>query len=409
MIETVIIGGGQAGLVMSHHLGRLGREHTVFERGRIAERWRSERWDSLTFQFPNWMMRLPGYAYDGDEPNGFMNRDGVVHFIENFAKTVAPPIRLGIRVIGLDSAESGNLVVSTDEFTVEAANVVIATGPYQTPRVPFFSTALPNKIHQVTANRYTNPDQLPPGAVLVVGSGGSGCQIAEDLLRSGRLVYLSIRRHRRVPRVYRGKDFGWWQEKTGASDLTVDTLPPDSRAPLLTGVEGGRDVDLHRLAREGLQLIGSLQDVQGPLLKFAPDLEDNLRKGDDSLKAFKRTVDDYIREQQLDAPAEDHRDVIAEVRPQGNSAIRELDVLSAGITSVIWATGYSFDLSWVRCPVFDTNGRPVHRRGVTAVKGLYFLGLPRLHKVKSAFLWGVGDDAEFLARHITGHAQEVIE
>ena len=398
-IETVIVGAGQAGLSMSYHLSQLGREHLVLERGRIAERWRSERWDSLVFQFPNWMMRLPGYAYEGGEREGFMHRDGVVGLIEEYARRISPPIRCGIRVTGLDLSESGNLRVATDYFTLEAANVVVATGPYQVPSVPACSTALPFDIYQVTANRYTNPSQLPPGSVLVVGSGGSGYQIAEDLLQSGRRVYLSVRRHRRVPRRYRGKDFGWWQEKTGAFERTVDDLPPDARAPLLTGVNGGRDADLRHLARQGVMLIGSVSDISGRRFRFAPDLEQNLARGDETVDQFTRSVDEYILRHELAAPAEPQRNSRDRVWSP-TTVIRDLDLKSADVTSVIWAVGYQYEFGWMRCAVLDASGRPVHRRGVTGVPGVYFLGLPRLHKVKSAFLWGVGEDAAYLAEHI---------
>jgi putative flavoprotein involved in K+ transport len=399
-VETVIIGGGQAGLSMSYHLGQLGREHIVLERGRIAERWCSERWDSLTFQFPNWMMRLPGYACEGNEPDAFMPRDGVVRFIEEYARRISPPIRCGIRVTGLHSSASGSLLVETDHFTLEAVNVVVATGPYQVPLVPAFSTALPFTICQVTANCYTNPDQLPPGNVLVVGSGGSGCQIAEDLLQRGRRVYLSVGRHRRVPRRYRGKDFGWWQEKTGASDRAVDSLSPDARAPLLTGVNGGHDADLRGLARQGVTLVGSLGDISGGRLRCAPDLDENLARGDETFDQFTRSVDEYILKHELAAPAEPQRNQRDRVRSPTASMIRDLDIRSAGITSVIWAMGYRYDFGWIKCAVLEASGRPVHRRGVTAVPGVYFLGLPRLHKIKSAFLWGVGEDAAYLAEHL---------
>ena len=399
-VETVIIGGGQAGLAMSYHLGRLGREHVVLERGRIAERWRSERWDSLAFQFPSCMMRLPGYAYESDAPEGFMHRDGVVAFIEQYARRIAPPVRCGIRVTGLDSSQTGRLLVQTDSFTLEAANVVLATGPYQLPAVPAFSAALPSRTYQVTANRYANPAQLPAGSVLVVGSGGSGCQIAEDLLRGGRDVYLSVGRHRRVPRRYRGKDFGWWQDKTGESDRTVDSLPPDALRPLLTGVDGGQDVDLRGLAKQGMTLVGRLRDICGSQLFFASDLEETLARGDDAFDQFTRSVDEYILKHGLTAPAKPQRDPPATVTSSPASAIRDLDIKSAGITSVIWATGYRYDFGWVKCAVLDASGSPVHRRGVTAVPGVYFLGLARLHKVTSSFLWGVGEDADYLAQHI---------
>jgi putative flavoprotein involved in K+ transport len=346
------------------------------------------------------MMRLPGYAYEGDEPGEFMHRDGVVRFLEEYARRIAPPIRCGIRVTALEPSTAGRLLAKTDHFTLEAANVVVATGPYQEPSVPAFSPALSARTFQVTANRYSNPGQLPPGHVLVVGSGGSGFQIAEDLLQSGRGVFLSVGRHRRVPRRYRGKDFGWWQELTGASDTTVGSLPPDARAPLLTGVNGGQDADLRRLARDGVTLVGSLRDIHGGRLFFASDLEENLAQGDQAFDQFTRSVDEYILEHGLATLGEPRPDPPATARPSTAPPIRDLDVRAAGITSVIWATGYQYDFRWVKCPVLDAGGTPVHRRGITAVPGLYFLGLPRLHKVKSAFLWGVGEDAAYLAQHI---------
>lgn len=399
-VETVVVGAGQAGLSMSNHLRRLGLEHVVLERGRVAERWRSERWDSLVFQFPNWMLRLPGYAYEGAEPDGFMHRDGVVHFLEEYARRIAPPIRCGVRVIELHHAPSGRLRIETDTFALEALNVIVATGPYQRPVVPPFSNALALNTCQITANCYINAQQLPPGKVLVVGSGGSGWQIAEDLLDSGRDVYLSVGRHRRVPRRYRGKDFGWWHEKTGASDQLVDDVARAAPAPLLTGANGGHDADLRDLARQGVTLLGSLGAVCDGRLRFVSDLEENLVKGDEAFEQFTRSVDAYIRKHRLAGPEESPGAARVLLRPPVGSTSSDLDVSSAGITSVIWAVGYRHDFSWIKCAPLDAHGKPIHQRGVTSMPGLYFLGLPRLHKVKSAFLWGVGEDAAYLAAHI---------
>lgn len=396
-VQTLIIGAGQAGLSMSYQLSRLGLEHLVLERGRVAERWRSERWDSLMFQFPNWMLRLPDHPYRGTDPEGFMHRDGVVRFIEEFAAQISPPLRCGIRVTGLQCAPSGRLIVETDHYAVEALNVVVATGPYQQPAVPPFSNALPFTVCQITANRYTNAHVLPPGNVLVVGSGGSGWQIAEDLLHNGRRVYLSVGRHRRVPRRYRGKDFGWWQEITGAADQIVEGASHSMPAPLLTGAAGGHDADLRELARQGATLTGSLGAVRDGRLHFAPDLEEHLAMGDETYTQFIRSADDYIVSQRRAAPE------ATRYKPHNGCrlpVIGELDLKSASITSVIWAIGYRYDFGWIKCPVLDASGRPVHRRGITATPGLYFLGLPRLHKIKSAFLWGVGEDAAYLAEHI---------
>lgn len=392
-VETVVVGGGQAGLAMSWHLARLGREHLVLERGRIAERWRSERWDSLVFQFPSAMMRLPGYAYDGPDPEGFMPRDGVLGFIEEYARRTSPPIRCGVRVASITRAESGRLLVETDAFTAEADNVVVATGPYQQPVVPAFAAALPPGVHQVTANRYRNPGELPPGNVLVVGSGSSGHQIAEELVQSGRRVYLSVGAHERVPRRYRGHDFGWWQETTGALDRIADGAA--RRALLLTGAGGGHDADLRALAADGAILLGRLREIRDGRLYFAADLAENLANGDAAYDRFVRSVDEYVERCGLDAP--DAPEPNRRIEP-AVSAITRLDVRC--IASVIWAVGYRYDFGWVRCPVLGADGRPVHRRGVSAVPGVYFLGLSRLYKLKSAFLWGVGEDAAYLAERL---------
>lgn len=394
-----MVGAGQAGLAMSYHLRRLGREHLVIERGRIAERWRSERWDSLMFQFPNWMLRLPGHAYSGNAPDGFMPRDSVVRFLEDYARRVAPPIRCGVRVTRLGCPNEGRLRVETDHGEIEAANVVAATGAYQRPSVPPLSASLPPRLFQVTANCYTNPAQLPAGNVLVVGSGGSGCQIADDLARSGRGVFLCVGRHRRVPRRYRGKDFGWWQEKTGAADRVVDPRLSVPRPPLLTGVDGGYDVDLRRLASRGVRLLGSLAGVNDGVLHFAPDLRRNVAEGDAGFDEFTRGIDAFIEMEGMAAPREAADDVAPAARGIGES-IPHLALASASIKAVVWATGYRYDFGWIQCGALGADGKPVHSRGVGSVPGLYFLGLPRLHKLKSAFLWGVGEDAAHIGERI---------
>lgn len=400
-IETVIIGGGQAGLALSYFLRQLGREHIILERARIAERWRSERWDSLAFQLPNFMINLPGHSYEGGDPDGFMHRDGVVAFLEEYARRISPPIRCGIRATALETSTTGRHLVRTDQFDLEASNVVVATGPYQEPSIPSWSTDLPIGIQQLSASRYTNSRQLPPGCVLVVGSGASGYQIAADLHQGGKGVYLSVGRHRRVPRRYRGKDFGWWTVQTGAADRTREELPPGFLPPLVTGVNGGEDVDLRLLAADGVTLVGSLRGVRDGRFYFAADLVENLALGDAGIVQFTKAVDEFILKRGLDAPEDALADPSGAARLPEQPPITELDMREAGITSVIWATGYRYDFGWIKCPVLDADGIPVHRRGVTAVPGVHFLGLPRLHKIKSSFLWGVGEDAAYLAQHIT--------
>ena len=396
-IETIIIGGGQAGLAMSYQLQQHGREHIVIERARIAERWRTERWKSLRFQFPNWMIRLPGYTYEGDDPDGFMECQGVVNFITHYADKIAAPLLCGINVVELRPASSGKrFIVETDADRLTSSNVVVATGPYQRPTVPTFSRDIPSFVHQVTANRYTCADQLPNG-VLVVGSGASGVQIAEDLLREGQHVFLSVGRHRRVPRRYRGKDYGWWQEEMGRFDTLTSELPMGHLPPLLTGANGGHDVDIRRLGEQGVTLLGSFKGATNGRLYFAADLNENLANGDQGHHDFRRSAEAFIAEHGLDMPEEARVEPIESTAPP---SLTEIDIRKMGINAIIWATGYEYDFSWIKMPVFDAHGNPIHSRGVTSVEGLYFLGLARLHKIKSSILWGVGDDAHYLACRI---------
>lgn len=403
-VETIVVGAGQAGLAMSHHLAQRGREHVVLERGRVAERWRSERWDSLYFQFPNQMMRLPGHAYAGDDPDGFTHRDGVVRFIAEYAARNAAPVRCGVEVTGLRHAECGRLEVEAGPITMEATNVVVAAGPNQRPRIPPCAARLPAAIHQVTASRYTNPDELPPGGVLVVGSGASGCQIVEDLLLHGRSVHYALRGHRRVPRRYRGRDIGPWHEELGFTNRTVDQIPPGFRPPLITGFKGGHTVDLRALATRGVTLLGSLQDVLDGRAFFARDLNANLDAGDAAFRQELRSVDDYIDAHGIEAPPKGEFDEALRARPPPLPELESLDLRAVGIGTIVWALGYGRDFGWIACDVLDASGAPVQRRGVTQVPGLFFLGLPRMHKVKSTFLWGVGEDAAHLAKHIAGRA-----
>jgi putative flavoprotein involved in K+ transport len=401
-IETVVIGGGQAGLALSYYLSHYGCEHVVLERGRVAERWRAQRWDSLMFQFPNWTIELPGAHYEGDDPDGFSPRDVVHAFITSYAMRIRAPIRVGVDALAVRrSPRNGRHVVVTTEGDIEACNVVLATGPYQRPIVPAIAASLPRDLVQIHAADYRNPSQVPPGAVLLVGSGASGCQVAEELNEAGRRVFFSIGRHERVPRRYRGRDAFWWRRELGTLDQSAEATPMAMRTPppLVTGVRGGYDVDLRRYPALGMVLAGRLVDAHDGVAAFAPDLEHSLALGDRTFVEFIRSVDEHVRRTGLDAlPAEADTAPITKSAPAVGPTT--LDLRAEGIGAVIWATGYGVDFGWVELQIRDAQGSPLHRDGVTAVPGIYFLGLPWLRKRKSSFLAGVGEDAMIIADRI---------
>ena len=398
-VETVIVGGGQAGLAMSYHLSQRGREHLVLERARIAERWRTQRWDSLMFQFPNWSIALPGCSYSGSNPDGFSHKNEVLAFIENYAGWIKAPLRTGVEVLSLRQASRpGRYLLSTNAGTIEARNVVIATGPYQRPRVPRLAAGLSPDIVQVHASEYRHPHELPPGAVLVVGSGASGCQIAEELLAVGRQVFFAIGRHRRVPRRYRGHDVVWWRRALGYLDQKAEDTPMEKRLPppLVTGVGGGHDVDIRGYAKEGMTLLGHAREIRGGRIALAGDLEESLAEGDRTFDEFTSAVDEHLQSRDIDS-AETRTSSSPRIKPRSTD---EIDIRASNVRSVVWATGYALDFRWVELPIFDARGEPAQRRGATSAPGIHFLGLAWMHKVKSSFLYGVGEDAEYLAERI---------
>ena len=398
-IETVIIGGGQAGLAMSYHLSRLGREHVILEEKWPGHRWRTERWDAFAYQFPNWTLQLPGYGYQGDDPDGFIGRDEIARFVEGYAAFIRAPVRGNTRVTVLQEKPGAQrFAVESNDATIEATNVVVATGPYQRPSIPRLAAAMPPWVFQVHSSGYRNPRQLPPGAVLVVGSAASGCQIAEDLQESGHQVYLAVGSHRRRMRRYRGRDIIWWSIEIGNFDRTVESVSPEERRTIavFTGAKGGHDLDVWRLAADGVVPLGHLQRVEDGTCAFAADLAQTLNRADEASNDLLRSIDDHIAKTGLHAPEPD----MSPPRTVLPAAITTLDLRAAGIRSIVWATGFRDDFGWVHLPVFDHAGKPVHRRGVTRQSGLYFLGLSWLHKHKSASLIGAGEDAEYLAVHI---------
>ena len=396
-VEILIVGGGQAGLTMSHMLSQRGSKHLVLERDRIAERWRSERWDGLRFQFPNWSVRLPDMPFLHDDPDGFATSGEIVAYLEAYARKISADVRCGITVTALrkDGAREG-YVAETSAGSIRAGHVVIASGPYQRPFVP----GLPvdqNDLLQLHASAYKAPNQLASGAVLIVGSGASGAQIAEELLRAGRQVYLSVGRHKRMPRRYRGYDLIWWLATMQLDQIPVGQRGPDSTLPLITGAYGGHTVDFREFASRGMILVGRLQSTEGQVLSFAGDLAESLAFGDAAYINFLDRVDAYIDQHGMPLPSEPGARVKLGDPPCLFAPVRELDIKSANIGSLIWATGYIYDFSWIDLPVLDATGAPMHDAGVARLPGIYFLGLPWLSKMNSSFLSGVGDDAARLA------------
>ena len=396
--EAVVVGGGQAGLVMSWHLQQRGVDHVVLERERVGERWRTERWDSLMFQFTSERMSLPGYPYDGDDPDGFAHHSEVLGRIEAYHRLIEAPVREHTEVERAAPHPDG-WELTTSSGPIRARHVVSATGPFQRPHVPDLADSLPAEVFQVHASRYRNPDQLPPGGVLVVGAGASGLQITEELLDAGRRTYLSVSRHRRMPRRYRGHDLFWWLERWGFLERTRDQWP-DGRMPpslVVTGVGGGHDVDVRQLRAAGAVVLGHLRSVDGHRLGFAEDAEELLAAADAVHDDFVVRAEDEIARLGLDRPPDD-REVAARTPVPGAP---ELDLRASGITSVVWGTGYRLDLDWVDAPVLDATGAPDQVRGVTPVPGFYFLGLHWMHTFGSGLFSGVSNDAAVLAEHIT--------
>jgi len=409
-IDTVIVGGGQAGLALSYYLKQQGREHVVLERASaVADAWRNQRWDSFTLVTPNFQVRMPGAEYKGNEPYGFMPLAEVVRYFDDYVARFGLPVRCGVEVFSVERT-GDEYRVRTSESDYKADNVVIATGLYQSPKVPEFSAAIPRDVLQIHSGDYRNPSSLKAGAVLVVGSGQSGAQIAEELYQSGRKVYLSIGSAGRVPRRYRGKDINDWFSRLGTFDTKVGELksPREKFAPhpQISGKNGGESLNLHQFARDGVVLLGHARDVREEKLIFAPNMHETLAKVDQFEMDTLRRIDEYIANTGLSAPEE----TVPRLHDgYSQEEVTELDLKACGISVVIWATGYSFNYSLVKLPVRDADGYPIQRRGVTDYDGLYFLGMPWLQSRRSGILFGVGDDAAYIAEHMaaasSNHAQ----
>ena len=402
---VIIIGGGQAGLSASYLLKQRGIEHLILEKARMAEAWRSKRWDSFCLVTPNWQCQLPGFPYAGEDPEGFMVKDQIVQYIEAFVRSFDPPLREGVTVRRLRRHESGAFEISSDIGDILADQVVVATGGYHTPVLPRMAERLPADVKQLHSSEYRNPGSLPAGAVMVVGTGQSGCQIAEDLHLAGRQVHLCVGGAPRTARRYRGKDVVAWLDEMGYYRMPVHEHPQKDRVRAkanhyVTGRDGGRDIDLRKFALEGMKLHGRLKEVDGETMRFAPDLKQNLDHADEVAESIKTTIDKYIATKQIDAPTEERYHPLWAPAEEP----RELDYRAANIRTVIWSMGYRTDYTWIELPLFDGKGYPAHERGVTAVPGVYFLGLPWQYTWGSGRFSGVASDAEFLAGRIEARA-----
>ncbi len=390
---------------MSRQLSVRGIPHRVFERERIAHAWRAQRWDTFCLVTPNWQCRLPDFAYSGPEPDGFMGRDAVVAYIEDFARHAAAPVVEGVGVERI-RAEVGGFALDTGEGPCTADAVVIAMSAYHRPSVPVIAQALPDVIVQIHSSAYRNPAQMPEGAVLVVGSGQSGCQIAEDLHLAGRRVHLVTGSAPRAPRAYRGREGVAWLDDMGQYAMTVEQHPLKEGVRrnanhYLTGRGGGRDIDLRAFALQGMRLHGRLTGIDGTVLTLADDLETNLDRADATYIGIQGAIDRHIAERGIDAPPQAHyRPVWRPGRPE-----TRLDLAGAGIASVVWATGFGSDFSLIDADIFDARGLPAHHRGVSPVPGLYFIGLPWLWTWGSGRFSGIAEDSAYVADHLVGHLQ----
>lgn len=399
-IDVAVIGAGQAGLAMSEHLGDAGIPHVVLERHRIAERWRSERWDSLVANGPAWHDRFPGHEFLDVDPDRFATRDRVVEYFTSYAEKIAAPVHCGVEVTSVRRhAGRSGFVVETTAGDWDARTVVSATGPFQRPVIPAVipAGAVATQLH---SSAYHNPDEMPAGGVLVVGAGSSGVQIADELRRAGRDVHLSVGPHERPPRRYRGRDFVWWLGVLGKWDAETPPEGAEHVTIAVSGAGGGHTVDFRDLAAARIHLVGMTESFDDGVLHFAPDLATNISAGDASYLALLDEADAWVERNGADLPPEP---AAREVRPLPACATEptlELDLAAAGINTIVWATGYAFDFGWLDVDVLDERGRPNHRRGVSAEPGLYFLGLPWLTGRGSSFIWGVWHDARFIADHI---------
>ena len=399
-IDTLIVGAGQAGLAISEHLSNYSVEHLILEKNRIVESWRSCRWDSLVANGPAWHDRFPTLDFDDHSPNYFAHKAIVISYFEKFAKKIKAPIRCNVNVEEvLKDSSTKKYIVKTSEGEIEANNIVVATGAFQKPIIP---SIVPNDIDitQIHSQFYRNPNQLKEGAVLVVGSGSSGSQIAQEIMLSGRKVFLSIGPHNRPPRRYRGKDNVWWFGALGVWQKKTPDPNTQHVTIAVSGYDGGKTIDFRKFANQGMSLVGLTKNYENGKLYFEKNLKYNLDKGDQSYLSVLKQADEHIEKNNLDFPEEPDAKIIESDPDCVIDPILEIDLKKENIKTIIWATGYQYDFNWLKVDAFDAHGKPDHHRGVAKLEGIYFIGLPWLSMRGSSFIWGVWQDAKYLAEQI---------
>lgn len=405
---VAIVGGGQAGLSLSHFLTRQGIAHIVLEKHQLTHTWRSQRWDAFSLVTPNWQCALPDHPYSGDDPHGFMTRDAIIDYLDGFIAKVKAPALEGVEVLKVTPHDAGGFHVQTSAGDFDADQVVVASGGYHTPIIPRAAERLAPEILQLHSNQYRRPDQLPPGDVLVVGAGQSGAQIAEDLHLAGRKVHLAIGNAPRCARFYRGRDVVDWLADMDYYDMPVEQHPlkegvRDNTNHYVTGRDGGRDIDLRKFAQEGMQLYGPFTTADATQLQFSPNLREYLDRADQVYNGINAAIDKHIAARGLtDLPPASVYEPVWQPE-QENTALRLTD---HDLGSVIWCIGFRPDFNWVDAAVFNGRGQPMHHRGVTRQAGLYFLGLPWLHTWGSGRFSGIARDAQYLAQRIAAKIEQ---
>jgi putative flavoprotein involved in K+ transport len=403
--DCVVIGAGQAGLAMSRCLTERGVDHVVLERGRVAERWRSERWDSLRLLTPNWQSRLPGFRYEGADPDGFMTMPEVVGYFERYAASFGAPVRSGVTVHSVTRDESGVFAIGTSSGRWHAPVVIVATGYCDLPSVPAIASRFPPGLTHVVPSAYRRPALLPDGGVLIVGASASGIQLADEIHRSGRPVTIAVGHHTRLPRRYRGRDILWWLDRMGVFDETVDNvydveISREQPSLQLVGHPDHVTLDLAGLRERGVRVVGRLIDARDGVARFDDDLVATTAAADVKLASLLHRIDRFIAQTRIDAeagePFEPHC-----LRFAGADTTLPLE--DANIRTVLWATGFRRHYPWLQVPVLDDRGEIQHQGGVTPEPGLFVLGLHFLRRRNSSFIDGVGDDARHLAEHVVSH------